>query len=399
MCKNLITMLTLVLFCSVKAQTIKGTLVNSVTDDPIVGAIVYIPSTTIQAKTNTKGIFELTLPQAKAEVTFYAVGYKSFLWNVVASSITNKNVIIKLEPSQVVEEVLVTASNKFRASNVQTFKDQFLGTAAFRSEVIIKDDKNIKLNFYPDTKELIGYGNGTFVINNNALGYDITYDLNEFAMDFNSNVTFYKGFPLFSVQETTKEKKRKYFIKNRQTAYNGSLMQFVRLLYDNKLDSTVYRLNFLEKVINPKKRILDSIVKKIKESNLSFEEQLRKMRTLKPESDSIYLTVKANVKKQDFVTIRNEVEQYMHTPYYLQIIYLKESESQEFVNYTTKRFNKPRPNPYQDTYIQFLDGEVEIFSNGYIDKEYTLLLTGYMGFEKMSYLLPLDYVEEDKQKL
>ena len=73
------------------------------------------------------------------------------------------------------------------------------------------------------------------VIVNKALGYKILYQLEEFQVDYKNNSMMYLGFPLFEEMGSKKRWK-----KAREKAYQGSVMNFMRCLYDNKLQQEGY---------------------------------------------------------------------------------------------------------------------------------------------------------------
>jgi hypothetical protein len=67
-----------------------------------------------------------------------------------------------------------------------------------------------------------------------------------FEIDFKTGLFFYQGYPLFEEMETNRKSLEKKWLRNRQNAYYGSLMHFMRSVYRNKIPEEhfeVRRLN------------------------------------------------------------------------------------------------------------------------------------------------------------
>lgn len=97
-------------FYSIGQGIIKGVVVDSNNNNPLIGAAVVIEGTTIGTSTSVDGSFSLNVPQGKKILKVSYVGYIDQELNIDVSVDTDLG-IIKLSPSLVdIEEVLVTAS-------------------------------------------------------------------------------------------------------------------------------------------------------------------------------------------------------------------------------------------------------------------------------------------------
>ena len=73
-------------------------------------------------------------------------------------------------------------------------------------------------------------------IENDALGYEILYKLEAFEYDFNKRVVSYSGYALFKDLSELHPGRAEKYVRKREETYDGSLMQFMRAFFTNKLE-------------------------------------------------------------------------------------------------------------------------------------------------------------------
>ncbi len=125
-----------------------------------------------------------------------------------------------------------------------------------------------------------------------ALGYRIRYQLDSFTHEYGSGITQYTGYPLFEEMQGTEEQKNTW-TSNRETAYYGSLLHFMRAYYDSTLGDSGFKLELVDekggknrKVNNP----YDSSIAIQENNELEFHAG-RKMRIVYPleKPEELYL--------------------------------------------------------------------------------------------------------------
>jgi hypothetical protein len=133
----------------------------------------------------------------------------------------------------------------------------------------ITNENDITFKYGSDDDTLKAYALKPIEIDNRALGYQITYYLDEFKFCKENASLFFKGNIIFKEDSTTNEREKQKFEKRRRYVYLGSRMQFFRELWANNLksagffalDSTFAILKYNKIVIQTDS--LDKYLKKI----------------------------------------------------------------------------------------------------------------------------------------
>jgi len=84
-------------------------------------------------------------------------------------------------------------------------------------------------------------------IANEALGYTVKYTIDSFTYEYNTQVTLYTGYPLFAEMQSTDSAKQSMWAANRIKAYKGSMLHFMRSLYNKQLKEEGFEIQFLVK--------------------------------------------------------------------------------------------------------------------------------------------------------
>ena len=83
------------------------------------------------------------------------------------------------------------------------------------------------------------------MIVNNALGYKIQYRLDSFVYEYNTKASSYNG-SAFYIETDTTETQKKIWKANREKAYYGSRLHFMRCYYDSTLDENNFTITAIE---------------------------------------------------------------------------------------------------------------------------------------------------------
>jgi hypothetical protein len=195
------------------------------------GATVFISGSKKITSTDDNGRFEFTEFDAGTyQLSVKLLGFYPYTENIqVHNKPVKLNVELKVKTT-ILNEVVIGKGNNWEA-NYAIFKEQFLGTSANAKQCVITNPKI--LHFGSTSKNrLTAEADEFLVIENNQLGYRIRYLLKSFEFIKNLLRTKYDGDTNFEEMDGTPEMKVQW-AKNRATAYNGSLMHYLRSVYNN----------------------------------------------------------------------------------------------------------------------------------------------------------------------
>lgn len=360
----------LLLFQSSYAQTIgeKGLLLDKLTNKPVDGASVFINASGIGGISAADGTFDLSkFIQAQfghPVLTIAAMGYETATYNLANKKGT---VVIYLNPLiRELQTVTVTASEKNGWEKYgKDFIESFLSYSEFSKLCKLENPEVLK--FYYDAKNNIlkVVAREPLIIQNRALGYKITYWLENFEYNFNTRILFYSGLTFFDdliLPNKRKAQSAKWRL-NRAAAYHGSVLHFVRSVHTGTLAISGFEVKRLKRVEGSRNGKFTNVL----DSRILVESDF---------SDTI------------------ENQKIIQFPDYLHVEYDKELEE---LPYLIKLQPFKRPNPARQTSIVKLVGtnSVEIFANGHLEPAVAFFLEGYWSYEKLDKLLPLDYKEKN----
>jgi hypothetical protein len=185
------------------------------------------------------------------------------------------------------------------------------------------------------------------------LGYTLYYDLQLFSYDYNSGFVFYSGFPYFTDISATNIRRQKVWMKRRKEAYEGSVMHFMRALFQNKLAENKFEVRY---VIEYREK--DDIVPQLLGS-------------------------------ADITHTLDSGNRVLEFPYKLEITYKGNTLPNEYLRLQSGQANSN----YGTSIIQLINAKnVQISPNGNYYNPLNLLENGYWAWsEKVCNMLPFDY--------
>jgi hypothetical protein len=238
---------------------------GTVTDEKgksLAGASVYLSHTSRGVTTSASGAFILhDLPEGKYDLVVSAIGYETKVLTISSETYPAKLAISLSPRATELAEVVVEAQDKngWRKFG-RYFKDNFIGTTRNARYCKIVNPEVIRFRFSGKNNRLIAKADEPVIIENKVLGYRISFHLIEFAADYNEGTVAYYGHPFFSELQTD-IKKREVVLANRRDAYYGSLMHFMRSVYDDKLGDENFRVKATVAKANVEKARVKSLLK------------------------------------------------------------------------------------------------------------------------------------------
>lgn len=233
--------LTLALLISELAYSqslIYGRVIDAKTREPIPGANVFLSNTTIGAQSDSEGNYSFTTnEQGSFSLAASFIGYEPGGVNIIIDA--GNNVICNFELTQTgleMQEIVVTSSTKKWREDFADFKIFFIGMGLFSQEVEIRNPQVIefgkmRLNGFIDVTT-----KAPLEVENKAMGYIINIEF--IGVAFNPK-TYSGRYILYSKFESKKPgspEEEEIWKENRRKAYYGSPKHFFKSLVDKTLD-------------------------------------------------------------------------------------------------------------------------------------------------------------------
>lgn len=231
---------------------IKGKVTSITNGEPVVGASVYFPNTTLGTSTNINGDFEITTTHAlPINLNISSIGFKTKVLEITNSENLTLHVVME-EHVNMLDEVVINSHNTTWEEFGPDFIKSFIGYSNFAKQIEIVNTEDLKLYFNNKTRTLSVKSKKPIIIINKALGYKITYWLEDFKKSYTTKgILSYRGFPFFedlTKNKSVSKRRRNKWIKNRISAYNGSLMHFIRSVYNNTSNKEGFKVDNVVRV-------------------------------------------------------------------------------------------------------------------------------------------------------
>lgn len=344
----------------VSAQIINGRVYQAGTDSVVANASVYYSSTSTGTLTNSEGRFMLQSRAVQVPLIVSCVGYYSA---EVVNYQMGKEIAIYLKPKQQqLPDVVVQGESMPRAEKVRIFTEHFIGTSEFAQNCTIINIDDVVLLYSKSKQMLTATCSTPLIIKNPELGYYITYYLDNYTST--PQYTIFTGNYMF--KELPDAKGDRGVAKNREKAYWGSRMQFIRALWHNTLNLAGFKLYTLSV---PPKAI-----------SYTDEEltQLFKLRSTIPQPPirTVGQSVYYNFNPEDMVL---------------------DSLGQKFIKLNTNVLITHSTNPAKYTRLAKTVRSAFIDSTGFSTTG--LLWGGVMSHQRMGDALPFEYQSKAEQKI
>lgn len=224
---------------------IRGTVVDDSTGSILDGATVLGQNTTRGTITGKDGIFQLELPAGGHNIVISYAGYETEQIRVGATLSGSSNLEIRLrKKTKNLEEVVVQASSEV-ANGWEQYGNQFLsyfiGTTPFAQQCTLLNPETLKFYFSRKRNILKVKCEAELFIRNEALGYEIRYQLDSFIYNYNNKFSAYAGRAFYTNLSGTSADSIRWST-NRLHAYYGSRLHFMRSYYDSTLSENGFEL-------------------------------------------------------------------------------------------------------------------------------------------------------------
>lgn len=342
--------------------SISGKIIDQDTKLPLQGASVFAENTTIGTATDAEGVFHLRLPNGGYSLAITFTGYQTETKRITSSDADNNNLVIDLKKKEKsMDEFVVKASYEVAdglAKYGNFFIENFIGKTANAQQCSIENKEALKFYYYKRKNRLKILATEPLRIVNNALGYTIKYELDSFVHEYNTDISLYSGYPLFKEMETSSLQQLEKWNAARTVAYNGSILHFMRSMYQKKLEEEGFEIQFLVK-------------KNDNETAIPLKDFYRSVNYKKDDSTN---TVDILPNQQDVA-----------------IIYKNEEPSDLY-----REANPDAPGKFELSVLNFLPNEsLDIEQNGFYYEQNDITITGYWAWEKIGDMLPYNFRQKE----
>jgi hypothetical protein len=191
------------------------------------------------------------------------------------------------------------------------------------------------------------------MITNYALGYNLRYQLDSFVYYYNTNTNSYRGYTFYTAMDGPDSLQKKW-TNNRQKAYLGSRLQFMRSYYDSTLLEDGWIIDMLD------------------------ENNDKKFVKVKDVYDTLY-----------YGAMDSTMQIEIYYPRKISITYTKRRPEYEYL----KKMGLPKSVPFPISYIDIRQ-TIAITENGYFYDQKDWVNQGYWSWKNVGDLLPYDYLPD-----
>ena len=346
-----------------------GRVLDRETGEPLPGVNVFLANTMLGSATNNDGEFLIrSVPAGTYDLVASMIGYEMQKRKVVVTGPVAQPFVFRLrqKPLQAPEIEVTAEPNKQWQKDYKRFLTLFFSTTRNARQCAILNAP--VLDFTRTEGGFQATASEPLVIENRALGYRIRYVLEHFLAT--EDLVQISRIAQYEELQPSSEAERLEWERNRVRAYRGSLRHFLRTVYRQAVRSRGVEAEENGRV------------------NLLEQEGFRVFHVKQPGPWEPY-TKRKPTNTNRFVRPGTVPTEWVFTfPNYLEVIYLKEREEDEFLAYYYE-FRKPRE---QRSFITVDNRAVAVDTTGRVYTRFGIKTYGYWGWVREADELPGDYV-------
>lgn len=214
---------------------IEGRVINNETGEPLHSAHVFLSGTKTGTVTNEAGRYSLSrITPGAYRLVISIIGYERVHIEMTIAPGELVNKIVELNPVVYeLGEIYAGNLDEKWEEYLERFERLFIGETEFADSVTITNPEVLRFEskwWGRFTAEALA----PLQIENRALGYEITYYLDEFY--HNGTRTRWDGDPLFNELTPSDSTQAAYWAKNREHAFYGSLRHLMISLIEQRAD-------------------------------------------------------------------------------------------------------------------------------------------------------------------
>jgi len=343
------------------AVVLTGKVTDGKTGKPLPFANVFVNNSTIGTNADENGNYRLTgLTIGSIEMAVSFLGYETIKQTLRFEQPGVKTVQFKLiEGMQLTGVTVYARKNKKREKHLAIITRELLGKTPFSKQCRILNPEVLRISL-DDNRHLSAQTTAPLIIENNALGYKIHQDLDDF--DYFEGRVLYGGSTRFELLKPKDEAQKNLWRENQKRAYEGSLKHLLASMVSDSLQEQGFK-----------------VYQEIPDSMRMF----RSVRSING-----YNSIANNLHNRIEPILGNRLIK----PGELITERLVVSGTMLEVFYTKKRGSSPYSDmPYVYTQIRFPQGYCVITPQGWVVMPMGFEIAGYLGNDRYSTLLPADW--------
>jgi CarboxypepD_reg-like domain len=337
---------------------VSGKIIDAVTKAPMQAASVFAQNTTMGTATDAAGNFKMALPNGGYDLVITFTGYQTATKRITTTDADNNNIVIELKQKEKeLQDVVIQSTGEVKdgwEKYGDFFIENFIGKTANSKQVTIKNRDAIHFYFSKKRNRLKVMATEAVEIVNEALGYNIKYTIDSFTYEYNTQVSFYIGYPLFEEMTTADTAKQNLWAANRLKAYRGSMLHFMRSLYHKQLKEEGFEIQFLIKANDTETSV--PLLNMYGAMNYSRDDSTQTVEILPNQNN-------------------------------MAVIYNKEIPEKNYLD-----ANPDEPEKFQLSVLSFVPkASVIVEQNGYYFEQTDITINQYLGWMKMADMLPYNF--------
>jgi hypothetical protein len=355
------SILTLLVFSAVftfgQNFTVSGKVIDSASKEPLAFASVFCQNTTFGTATNKEGAFHLSIKEGGYDLVITYTGYRSQMIRISPEMKPTDLQIEMVKEEKSIEEVVIRSSNEVKDGWVKYgkfFLENFIGSTPFSAKTVLLNPEVLKFYYFRKSEKLKVLADSPLIISNNALGYNIRYNLDSFLFMYKTEVCSYKGLSFYEEKNGSADS-IKLWKKNREKAYFGSRLHFMHSYYDGTLTDAGFIVSLLDK------------------------DNDKKFNKITEPYDTTWYTPADSV---------NEID--INFPARISITYTKRAPENEYL----KKYKLPLNVGIQVSYVDMLD-VITIKQNGYYYDQKDWINFGYWSWKNIADQVPNNYTPDN----
>ena len=347
------------LFAQTGPLRVTGVVTDSLTNETLPFASVFFAGTTYGTTSDKEGNYSLsTKAPGTYDLVISFLGYETFYRQILldGSGEVQLNVALVTEARNIGGVVVTAKKDEKWRNNLETFKRAFLGNSENAEQCKILNEEVLNFDYDPNEQSLEAYAGEPLIIENKALGYRISYLLEDFRILYKYNYTSYYGFTSF--KEMGKESKpKKRWVRNREKSYNGSMQHFFKAVFESRVEEEGFVVN----------------------AAWDLEGGGRALDPDPVDLETLLASIRTGAKRLNFDN-------------YLYVAYKNEDEPPGYYN-RRSGVSRSEVGRGQLSWMRLFDGVngIDFESNGYLINPLVAIVDGYWGYEKVAELVPSNY--------
>lgn len=223
------------------AATIEGRVYALPDHTPLQGVHVFLSGSKIGTVTDSTGYYKLyDIPPGAHRLTYSTIGYDRLTEDILVEPTLTFFIDRTLRPRVYeMDEIVIQGESAQQSRDLDFFLRLFVGQSVHSNYVEILNPEVLRF----DRRwwgVFTAHADAPIRIVNHALGYKITYYLNEFR--YRNKITRWKGEPHFEEMEPESAQQLAKWEENRKAAFYGSQRHFLLTLINNRLNEEGYEL-------------------------------------------------------------------------------------------------------------------------------------------------------------